>query len=102
MMKPTAGRHPNHSGAFTLVELLVVIGIIAVLIGILLPALQKARAQGQLVACQSNVRQIVAATLMYVNDNKSTFPNARNFSWEIQSEYANLDKATNVPPNTNP
>jgi prepilin-type N-terminal cleavage/methylation domain-containing protein/prepilin-type processing-associated H-X9-DG protein len=102
-MKPTVGRYPNRSGAFTLVELLVVIGIIAVLIGILLPALQKARAQGQLVACQSNVRQIVAATLMYVNDNKSTFPNGRNFNWEIQQDYQNLDPATNLPsPNPSP
>jgi len=59
---------------FTLVELLVVIGTIALLISLLFPAFSAARRSAARTACQSNMRQLVNAFLMYVNENRGTFP----------------------------
>ena len=65
-------RRPD--SAFTLVELLVVIGIIAVLIGILLPTLSNAQRSARDVKCQSNIRQLCMSLINYAGENKGEFP----------------------------
>jgi prepilin-type N-terminal cleavage/methylation domain-containing protein len=75
--KPMPQEHPRRRG-FTLVELLVVIGIIALLISILMPALNKARTHAKTVQCMSNMRQVGQAFAMYVVESKGSLPQQVN------------------------
>src|SRR5438067_13897072 len=68
--RPAVRRRHAASFAFTLVEILVVIAIIAILAALLLPALGRAKANGQRVSCLSHLKQLAAASQMYMADNE--------------------------------
>lgn len=73
LIEPPAARRAKRTG-FTLVELLVVIGIIAVLISMLLPALNKVREQARSIVCQSNMKQLVLAFVAYASEQRGATP----------------------------
>jgi prepilin-type N-terminal cleavage/methylation domain-containing protein len=73
--------------AFTLVELLIVIAILAVLLGLSMPALAKARRKSLLVQCGSNQRQLAIALILYANDNNGTFPKPGENFWFDDADF---------------
>src|SRR5437667_12331718 len=70
---------PRSSKGFTLMELMVVIGIIAILAALLLPALSRAKAKAHQISCLNNNRQLTLAATMYAADHDDEYPARRRF-----------------------
>jgi prepilin-type processing-associated H-X9-DG protein/prepilin-type N-terminal cleavage/methylation domain-containing protein len=98
----------SQSSAFTLIELLIVIGIIALLIAILLPTLSVARESAKTVACLSNLRQLATAATLYTSANRGSYPPAYwissrpplviNAAWDFTSIRDTAANTTRIEP----
>jgi prepilin-type N-terminal cleavage/methylation domain-containing protein/prepilin-type processing-associated H-X9-DG protein len=87
------------NGGFTLIELLVVIAIIALLMAILMPALQRVKKQARTITCQSNLKQWGLVWAMYTEENNSKFPNYLGFEWmdKLVEYYSKNEKLLYCP-----